>query len=66
MPGGTSNDRPVLSQSDRLWHPWLRVNRLMLELRPTTWDVAQSPVAKPVLNRVLTERRKLPRDGWQN
>ena len=54
------------SQADRLWHPWLRVNRLILEIRRTTPDAAQWPVAKVALKRALTERRKLTRSGWWN
>jgi hypothetical protein len=48
----------------RVWHPWLRVNRIIRDVLTTRWDAEQWPVAKVVLRRTLTERRKLARDGW--
>ena len=52
--------------NERGWHPWLRVNRLIHQIRRTAWDADVWPVAKVALKRALTERRKLTREGWWN
>jgi hypothetical protein len=44
----------------------VRVNRIIRSVLTTRWDAAQWPVAKVVLKRALTERRKLTREGWWN
>ena len=54
------------STDARIWHPWLRVERLIRAIRQTTWDSDQWPVAKLVLRRTLSERRKLAQAGWFN
>ena len=62
----TDGGRPPSSQSNGLWHPWLRINRLILQIRTATWDVDVWPAAKVVFKPALIERRKLTREGWWN
>ena len=51
--------------NERVWHPWVRVNRILRTvLMTTSWDAEQWPVAKLVLRRTLTERSKIARAGW--
>ena len=48
----------------RVWHPWLRVSRIIRAVLTTRWDTDQRPVAKVVLRRTLTERSQIGRAGW--
>ena len=59
-----NRDIRVRKTNDALWHPWLRVERLIRAVRETIWDTDQWPVAKLVLRRTLTERTELTRAGW--
>jgi hypothetical protein len=50
--------------NERVWHPWLRVNRVIRDVLATSSDSEQWPVAKLVLRRTLTDRSKIARAGW--
>ena len=55
---------PVID--DRLWLPWLRIERLIRTILETPWDNRMFPVAKVLLKRALEERKKIQRSGWWN
>jgi hypothetical protein len=59
---------PAAPTSDhvRVWHPWLRVSRLIIALRSTVWDAATWPAAKATLLDAMKERSKVQRAGWFN
>ena len=46
--------------------PWVRIALLILTIRTTAWDEATWPTAKTVLDRALTMRSRLSREGWWN
>lgn len=54
------------SVSGRVWHPWLRVSRLILTIRTNRWDAATWPTAKATLLDAMKERSKVQRAGWCN
>ena len=59
-------DNGQKKSADALWHPWVRVERLIRVVPHTRWGGDQWPVAKLVLRRTLSERRKVERAGWFN
>ena len=60
-PAPTSDNTLV---NERVWHPWLRVNRVIRAVLTTSWDAEQWPVAKRALRRTLMGRSKIARAGW--
>jgi hypothetical protein len=50
----------------RVWHPWVRVTRLIIGVRSRRWDAATWPTAKAVLLDAIKERSKVKRAGWFN
>lgn len=60
---GTDAPVPV---NARVWHPWLRVARLITAIRSQRWDAATWPTAKATLLDAMKERSKVARAGWFN
>lgn len=58
-------DRPDPTNG-RVWHPWLRVSRLIITIRTTHWDAVTWPIAKATLLDAMRERSKVQRAGWFN
>jgi hypothetical protein len=50
----------------RMWHPWLRVSRIIITVRTTRWDAATWPQAKTTLLDAMKERSRVQRAGWFN
>jgi hypothetical protein len=50
----------------RLWHPWLRIQRLIRVIRETRWHAHEWPIVKAELRNALAERRRIERAGWFN
>jgi hypothetical protein len=50
----------------RLWHPWLRVSRVIVVIRSTRWHAEEWPIVKAELGRAYAERKRLARAGWFN
>jgi hypothetical protein len=50
----------------RLWHPWLRIQRLIPVILGTRWNADEWPIVKAELRSALTERSRLERAGWFN
>jgi hypothetical protein len=51
--------------AEHLWHPYLRLTRLLRALIGTGWG-DQWPAAKVALQRVMVERARARRAGWFN
>ena len=56
--------RPAVTT--RLWHPYLRVTRVIRTILGTRWDAASWTVVKPELRKALLERGRIRRAGWFN
>ena len=52
--------------SARLWHPWLRIQRLIRVIPGTWWNADEWPVVKAELRNALAERTRIERAGWFN
>jgi hypothetical protein len=44
------------AHSARLWHPWLRVQRLIRVILGTRWGAEEWPIVKAELRNALAER----------
>jgi hypothetical protein len=60
------DDTASQSAGARVWHPWLRVSRLIITIRSTHWDAATWHTAKATLLDAAQERSKVQRAGWFN
>ncbi len=45
---------------------WLRLHRLIRQLRSTSWDATTWPIVKAELAKVLRLRAAIARAGWFN
>jgi hypothetical protein len=59
-----AQQRRESTTDDRVWHPWVRVNRIIRDVLAMSWDSDDCPVAKFVLRRTLTERSRTAPAGW--
>jgi hypothetical protein len=50
----------------RLWHPWLRINRLLLAMPHTRWSAEAWPQVKAEFTKALALRSEIRRAGWFN
>jgi hypothetical protein len=50
----------------RLWHPWLRINRVMRVMLATRWDAATWPTVKAQFKKALALRSQSRHAGWFN
>ena len=50
----------------RVWHPWIRVTRVIQGILGTRWDPGTWPMAKAMLRDAMKERSKVQRAGWFN
>ena len=61
------NERHDAAQmKDRVWHPWLRIQRLIRSILEVRRDEVTRPVLKATLTKALRERENIRRDGWMN
>ena len=49
-----------------LWHPWLRIQRLIRSILEVHRDPVTRPVMKATLTKALKERHRIRRAGWMN
>ena len=54
------------SSGCRVWHPWLRVSRVIIAVRSTVWDASTWPIAKATLLDAMKEENKVHLAGWFN
>jgi hypothetical protein len=50
----------------RVWHPWVRVTRVIQAVLCTRWDSGTWPLAKTMLRDAMKERARVSRAGWFN
>ena len=56
-----------MSDTDaRLWHPWLRINRVLRVMLQTRWGAEASPQVKAEFEKALALRSQIRRAGWFN
>ena len=56
-----------MNQTDtRLWHPWLRINRVLRVMPQTRWSAEAWLVVRVEYRRALALRSKIRRAGWFN
>jgi len=48
----------------RLWHPWLRINRVLRVMLHTRWSAEAWPQVKTDFKKALALRSKIQRAGW--
>ena len=48
----------------RLWHPWLRINRVMRVMLQTRWSAEAWPQVKAEFTKALALRSEIRRGGW--
>jgi hypothetical protein len=48
----------------RLWHPWLRINRVLRVMLQTRWGAEAWSVVRVEFRRVLALRSEIRRAGW--
>ena len=51
---------------ERLWHPWLRINRVLRAMRQTRWSAEAWPQVKAEFKKALALRIEIRRAGWFN
>jgi hypothetical protein len=47
-----------------LWHPWLRILRVLREMRHTRWSAEAWLVVRVEFRRALALRSEIRRAGW--
>jgi len=50
----------------RLWHPWLRINRVLRTMLHTRWNTEQWSVIQVEFRKALAVRSEIRRAGWFN
>ena len=50
----------------RLWHPWLRINRVLRAMLHERWSAHAWPQVKAEFKKALALRSKIQRAGWFN
>jgi kynurenine formamidase len=48
----------------RLWHPWLRINRVLRVMLHTRWNAEAWSVVRVEFRRALAVRSEIRRAGW--
>ena len=64
---GPARAEDEVNQTDaRLWHPWLRINRVLRVMLHTRWGTEAWPKVKTDFKKALALRSKIQRAGWFN
>ena len=50
----------------RLWHPWLRINRVLRAMLTTRWNAEAWPQVRAEFKTALALRSQIWRAGWFN
>jgi hypothetical protein len=56
----------VTERAARLWHPRLRINRVLRVMLQTRWSAAAWSVVRIEFRRALALRSEIRRAGWFN
>jgi len=51
---------------ERLWHPWLRINRVLREIQREQWSAEAWPQVQAQFVKALALRSEIRRAGWFN
>lgn len=51
---------------DHLWHPWLRINRVVRVIVHTRWSAKVWPEVTVQFRKALALRSEIQRAGWFN
>ena len=62
----TTTARYAGNANARLWHPWLRINRVLRVMLHTRWSAASWLVVRVEFRRALVLRSEIRRAGWFN
>ena len=54
----------MTQKSRHLWHPWLRVQRVLRAMLTERWDRRAWQQIRREIPKVLAEQRRLKRHGW--
>jgi hypothetical protein len=58
---------PEMNKIDaRLWHPWLRINRVLRVMLQTRWSAEAWSQVRMEFKRALALRSEIRRAGWFN
>ncbi len=56
-----------MSDTDaRLWHPWLRINRVLRAMLHERWSAEAWPQVKAEFKKALALKSQIRRAGWFN
>jgi hypothetical protein len=58
--------REMTDTDARLWHPWLRINRVLRVMLHTRWSARARLVVRVEFRRALALRSEIRRAGWFN
>src|SRR5205807_6265570 len=72
LPDRRLTGRPTRAEGEvndtdaRLWHPWLRINRVLRVMLQTRWSAEARPRVKAEFTKALALRSQIRRAGWFN
>ena len=55
-----------MSADARLWHPWLRINRVLRAMLHTHWSAEACSVVMIEFRKAVALRTEIRRAGWFN
>jgi len=56
----------VTNTDARLWHPWLRINRVLRAMLTECWSAEAWPQVKTEFKKALAPRSQIRHAGWFN
>ena len=56
----------MVTPDARLWHPWLRINRVLRVMLHTRWSAEASSEVRVEFRKALALRTEIRRAGWVN
>jgi len=59
-------ERKVTDTGGRLWHPWLRINRVLRVMLQTRWSAEAWSQVRVEFRKALALRSEIRRAGWFN
>ena len=59
-------ERKVTASDARLWHPWLRINRVLRVMLQTRWSAEAWSQVRVEFRKALALRSEIRRAGWFN
>ena len=50
----------------RLWHPWLRIQRLLRVMLTSRWNAEAWKQVEPEVKKAMAKKSRIQRAGWFN